>query len=78
MLVGVGFSLWLNELNETTAEVEIITAPPTVMNIAFAQAVTLTAMAIKNNNGYILNLDVQVPKVKKVRCFHLTLQHLAG
>lgn len=59
-------TLAANELNanETTVEVEIITAPPTVMNVTFAQAVTLAAMTIKNNNGYILNLDVQVPKEK--------------
>ena len=42
--------------------IEYAKAPTRTMKVTFDTAVTLHSMAIKHNNGYLLNLDTQVTK----------------
>ncbi|PKG80093.1 hypothetical protein CXF80_18300 [Shewanella sp. Actino-trap-3] len=49
-------------VTDRSVAVEFIMAPASIMKISFDEAVILTSMTIKDNDGYLINLGVQVPK----------------
>lgn len=48
--------------NENDVSVEFVMAPPYMMKISFDEAVILDSMIIKDDDGYLLNLNAQIPK----------------
>ena len=48
--------------SENDVIVEFVMAPSYMMKVSFDEAVTLDSMIIKDDHGYLLNLDAQVPK----------------
>ncbi|WP_137226676.1 copper resistance protein CopC [Shewanella sp. MEBiC00475] len=57
-------SIYANDIPSDNSDVaiEFIIEPASVLKITFDDAVTLHSIIIKNSDGYLLNLDVQVPK----------------
>ena len=49
-------------VNNNDATIEFTIEPTRSLKVTFESSVTLHSIVIRNNDGYLLNLDVQVPK----------------